>query len=77
MIYSDGSQYIGPWSNDKRHGIGMLYFPSGKEVEGEWLDNDFNFKKEAFVTVGGQKFFGLLSPDFEAGEGAVTISKNQ
>ena len=39
-VYEDGSFYIGEWGESKRHGVGILYSPTGEEVyAGSW-END-------------------------------------
>jgi len=38
--YYEGGKYCGNWLNNKMHGTGTLYYPSGKiAYEGQW-DSD-------------------------------------
>ncbi len=40
FFYKEGSYYHGDWSNNKMHGIGVLYYPNATiAYEGEWKDD--------------------------------------
>jgi hypothetical protein len=34
MYNSDGTYYEGSWKNDKRDGVGKLFFPNGDIISG-------------------------------------------
>jgi hypothetical protein len=36
MYYPDGAYYAGEWSNNKKHGRGVLHFSDGAEKHGQW-----------------------------------------
>lgn len=38
-VYVDGSEYLGDWSQDQRHGWGVFHTADGQQYEGEWRDN--------------------------------------
>jgi len=40
MTYSSGNYYEGQWSNNKRNGLGIMFWLSSDEkYEGNWEDN--------------------------------------
>lgn len=44
----DGKKYTGPWVDGKKHGEGILYFPAGDTLKGNWhhgeLQDTLGFK---------------------------------
>eukprot|EP00039_Didymoeca_costata_P011951 m.170527 g.170527 ORF g.170527 m.170527 type:complete len:104 (+) comp15339_c0_seq1:416-727(+) len=39
LIYSDGSEYVGEFWKDKRHGTGVMMYADGSKYEGEWKND--------------------------------------
>ena len=36
MYYVDGTEYVGNWKNDNKHGYGTEYYPDGTVYNGNW-----------------------------------------
>lgn len=41
MTWSSGKYYHGNFKADKKHGKGVMSFPNGRIVEGEWREGHF------------------------------------
>ena len=40
LMYSTGHKYVGEFKNGKRDGLGCLFMPSGRKLEGQFRENE-------------------------------------
>jgi hypothetical protein len=40
IMWRNGRSYTGNWRNNKRNGVGSLYYTDGKIAEGMWNDDN-------------------------------------
>jgi hypothetical protein len=40
MNYGDGTEYLGEFKNDMRHGKGKLKFSNNDRYEGNWIEDN-------------------------------------
>jgi hypothetical protein len=71
--WDDGSQYVGEYKNDKRHGQGTLTWIDGNKYEGEW-QNDKRHGQGTYTYVYGDKYVGEFKNDKRNGNGTYTYS---
>ena len=67
----DGSNYVGEWLNNKRHGIGQLSFPDGDVYTGEWSNGKMTGNGE-FEFHTGIKYVGQFLDGKFHGWGQLT-----
>ena len=57
-LWSDGSQYIGDWADNRISGKGIYTWLDGRMYDGEWLNNNMH-GKGCYTWKDGRKYEGF------------------
>ncbi|WP_051620467.1 MORN repeat-containing protein [Paenibacillus sp. UNC451MF] len=71
--WPDGTRYLGQWSRDVEHGVGVKHFANGDSYQGDWKDGLFH-GKGTYKWKDGAKFEGHWEYNLEHGYGVQTRS---
>jgi hypothetical protein len=59
MVYSNGAQRSGQWSEDKANGVGTWWNPNGNFYTGEFKDGKFHGRGAYVMPLRGKMLQGI------------------